>query len=90
MINVVDPVTRMGYRFKGHAEVHVEGSVFDDVVAFYQRERQIAPARVRGVAMMIVEQAAPLVSPSYDIGLKPQRDRCSLPSAAGANPRASH
>jgi predicted pyridoxine 5'-phosphate oxidase superfamily flavin-nucleotide-binding protein len=68
-INVVDPVTRMGYRFKGHAEVHVEGSVFDNVIAFYQRERQIAPARVRGVAMMIVERAAPLVSPAYDTGL---------------------
>jgi predicted pyridoxine 5'-phosphate oxidase superfamily flavin-nucleotide-binding protein len=68
-VNVVDPVTRTGYRFKGRGEVHVDGAVFDEVVAFYQRDRQLAPARVRGVAMIRVELAAPLVSPAYDTGL---------------------
>jgi uncharacterized protein len=68
-VNVVDPVTRVGYRFKGRAAVHVDGAVFDEVVAFYQRERQMDPGRVRGVAMISVEHAAPLVSPAYDLGL---------------------
>jgi predicted pyridoxine 5'-phosphate oxidase superfamily flavin-nucleotide-binding protein len=68
-VNVVDPVTRVGYRFKGRAAVLVEGAVFDEVVAFYQRERQMDPGRVRGVAMISVEHAAPLVSPAYDLGL---------------------
>jgi predicted pyridoxine 5'-phosphate oxidase superfamily flavin-nucleotide-binding protein len=68
-VNVVDPVTRLGYRFKGQAEVHVDGPVFDEVVAFYQRDRQLAPSRVRGVAVIAVERADPLVSPAYDAGL---------------------
>jgi predicted pyridoxine 5'-phosphate oxidase superfamily flavin-nucleotide-binding protein len=68
-VNVVDPITRTGYRFKGRAEVHVDGPLFDEVVAFYQRDRQLAPTRVRGVAMIGVERAAPLVSPAYDTGL---------------------
>ena len=68
-INVVDPVTRLGYRFKGRAEVHVGGLAFDEVIAFYERERQMAPSRVRSVVMIAVEFAAPLVSPAYDLGL---------------------
>src|SRR4026207_109115 len=68
-VNVVDPVTRLGYRFKGRAEVHVGGPVFDEVIAFYERERQMAPSRVRSVVMITVEFAAPLVSPAYDLGL---------------------
>ena len=68
-INVVDPITRVGYRFKGRGEVHVDGAVFDAVVAFYQEDRQLVPARVRSVALIEVERAAALVSPAYDTGL---------------------
>ena len=68
-VNVVDPITRTGYRFKGRAEVHVDGPAFDAVIAFYQEGRQLDPARVHGVALIEVEHAAPLISPSYDLGL---------------------
>jgi predicted pyridoxine 5'-phosphate oxidase superfamily flavin-nucleotide-binding protein len=68
-VNVVDVVTRTGYRFKGRAEVHVDGPRFDEVVAFYERDRQLAPSRVRGVVIIEVESAAPLVSPVYGLGL---------------------
>jgi hypothetical protein len=40
---------------------------FDEVVAFYQRDRQLAPSRVRGVVIIRVETAAPLISPAYDL-----------------------
>jgi predicted pyridoxine 5'-phosphate oxidase superfamily flavin-nucleotide-binding protein len=68
-INVVDPVTRTGYRFKGRAEVHADGPMFEEVMAFYERERQMARSRVRSFAIIGVEQVAPLVSPAYDTGL---------------------
>lgn len=68
-INVVDPVTRTGYRFKGRAEVHVDGPMFEEIMAFYERERQLARSRVRGFAIIDVEQVAALVSPAYDSGL---------------------
>ncbi len=68
-VNVVDPITRTGYRFKGRAEVHVDGPVFDEVVAFYRAEGRLAGTRARGVAIIKVEQVATLISPAYDTGL---------------------
>jgi uncharacterized protein len=68
-VNIVDPITRRGYRFKGRAEVHDDGPVFEEVMAFYERERQLARSRVRSVAVITVEHAAELVSPAYDTGL---------------------
>ena len=66
-VNVVDPVLRKGYRFKGTASVHIAGDVYDDVVRFYEA-RGLDPRRVAGVAMITVERAARLVSPAYTIG----------------------
>ena len=68
-VNVVDPITRVGYRFKGRAEVHVDGAVFDEVIAFYQSNGSIAATRAKSVAVIAVDSAAPLVSPAYDAGL---------------------
>jgi uncharacterized protein len=66
-INVVDTITRTGYRFKGHASVHIDGPRFAEIVEFYERERGLAPFRVLGVAIMTVDVAAALVSPAYDV-----------------------
>ncbi len=68
-VNVIDPITRLGYRFKGRGEVHADGPVFEEVMAFFDRERQLARGRVRHVVVITVEFAAPLVSPAYDVGL---------------------
>jgi hypothetical protein len=38
--------------------------VFDEVVAFYERDRQLSPSGVRGVVIITVETAAPLISPA--------------------------
>ena len=68
-VNVIDPVTRMGYRFKGRGEVHADGPVFEEVMAFFEKERQLARSRVRNLVVITVERAEPLVSPAYDVGL---------------------
>lgn len=65
-INVVDPITRRGYRFKGAAAVYTEGPRFDEVLAWYERDRGLSPSRVHGVAMVKVEHAAALISPAYE------------------------
>src|SRR6476661_2125032 len=67
-INVVDPIRRKGYRFKGPAEVHRDGRVFDDVVRWYEQERGTDLARINSVVLVRVERAAPLVSPAYADG----------------------
>ena len=68
-VNVVDTITRRGYRFKGRAEVHVDGPLFDDVIALYRNNGSIAATQAKSVAVIKVDSAAPLVSPAYDTGL---------------------
>jgi uncharacterized protein len=67
-INVVDPIRRKGYRFKGPATVLRNGSLYEDVVRFYETERGIERSRITAVVMVDVEQASSLVSPAYDDG----------------------
>ncbi len=65
-VNVVDPIVRKGYRFKGNAEVLSSGSMFDDIVAFYRKRGVSSP--IRHVVLVRVKRALPLVSPAYDSG----------------------
>lgn len=65
-INVVDPIARKGYRFKGTATVLDGGETFAEVVARYRLHGTASP--IRAVALVRVERALPLVSPAYDLG----------------------
>lgn len=67
-INVVDPIVRKGYRFKGQAEVLTEGERHAAVVDWFRQERGTNPDRVRAVVLVRVDVAEPLVSPAYDLG----------------------
>ena len=67
-VNVVDPIRRKGYRFKGRAEVHRHGALFEEVVRWYQTERGTDRARVNAAVLVRIERAAPLVSPAYADG----------------------
>jgi uncharacterized protein len=46
-INVVDPIVRKGYRFKGHAEVFTSGELHAEVVYYFRRERGTDPHLAR-------------------------------------------
>jgi len=66
-VNVVDPLVRKGYRFKGRAEVLESGAAFERLVAvFGSRGLFDAPRRIRAIVVIRVAQAAPLISPGYD------------------------
>jgi predicted pyridoxine 5'-phosphate oxidase superfamily flavin-nucleotide-binding protein len=67
-VNVVDPIGRKGYRFKGAATVLAEGALFDEVLARYRADG-LGPYPVRHVVLIAVERAARLTSPAYDLGL---------------------
>lgn len=66
-INVVDPIARKGFRFKGNCRVYSEGREFEELVALLRSHG--AKSRIRSVIVMTVEQAHPLVSPAYDSGM---------------------
>ena len=65
-INVVDPIARKGYRFKGTATVLTSGPLFEEIVAFYRERGSSNP--IRSVVLVKVERALPLISPAYDQG----------------------
>jgi predicted pyridoxine 5'-phosphate oxidase superfamily flavin-nucleotide-binding protein len=65
-INVVDPLLRKGYRFRGTARVFGEGPNYEAGVDFYRR-RGSTSAKPH-VVLVKVEWAAALVSPAYDSG----------------------
>jgi uncharacterized protein len=67
-INVVDPFARRGYRFRGKAAVMRSGGDYWKALERYKREGADI-RRVRAVVFVTVEQAAPLVSPAYLLGL---------------------
>lgn len=67
-INVVDPILRKGYRFKGRAQVLTEGDLYEQIMAFYEA-RGTARERIRSVVLVAVERARLLTSPAYDLGM---------------------
>jgi predicted pyridoxine 5'-phosphate oxidase superfamily flavin-nucleotide-binding protein len=67
-INVVDPIVRKGYRFKGPATVHRDGPVYETGLRFYQERSGLEPHRIEAIILISVEHAAPLTSPAYDDG----------------------
>ena len=72
-INVVDPLVRKGYRFKGHGAVHRSGVVFERGVKFYRDMGAIS--EIRAIVLIRVDRALPLLSPAYDRGETEQQVR---------------
>jgi uncharacterized protein len=66
-VNVVDPLVRKGYRFKGQAEVLEKGTDFERLLAvFASRGMPDAPRRIRAIVVARISLARPLISPGYD------------------------
>ncbi len=67
-VNVVDPIRRKGYRFKGPASVYRSGPVYRAGLDFYMERSGLAAERIEAIVLIRVEQVAPLMSPAYDDG----------------------
>src|SRR5262249_25769637 len=68
-INVVDPIVRKGYRFKGRAELHTGGDVYEQGLRLLASQGFDARReRIKTIVVITVEQAVALVSPAYDGG----------------------
>ena len=68
-VNVVDPLVRKGYRFKGRGEVHEPGSDrYAEGVAQLRAAGSTLVDRVKAIVVIEVREARPVVSPVYDDG----------------------
>ena len=74
-VNVVDPIVRKGYRFKGPATVHEPGSDRHEAgLALMRAAGSSLVDRVRAIVVVDVREARPIVSPAYDDGLLTEAD----------------
>jgi uncharacterized protein len=66
-VNVVDPIVRKGYRFKGTATVHTDGHSYErGMEVLRELGSTIGRDRVRSIVVIEVTSAAPIFSPAYD------------------------
>jgi predicted pyridoxine 5'-phosphate oxidase superfamily flavin-nucleotide-binding protein len=73
-VNVVDPLLRKGYRFKGVATILASGALYDQAIAFY-KARGSRVSTIREVVLVRVHSAQPVDSPAYDLGLTEEEVR---------------
>jgi uncharacterized protein len=67
-VNVVDPMLRKGYRFKGTATIHRGGDVWQRAVALLDERGYAAYEKgIRAIVLIHVERAERLTSPAYDL-----------------------
>jgi len=69
-INVVNPIKRKGYRFKGIATILSEGKEFESILNQY-RDLGIK-SEVKAIVLVKVNSAELITSPLYDLGLSEQ------------------
>jgi predicted pyridoxine 5'-phosphate oxidase superfamily flavin-nucleotide-binding protein len=81
-LNVVDPLVRKGYRFKGPAEVHQPGSgPYAQAVELMLAAGSRLAGRARAIVVIEVREARPLVSPIYDDGTLTETDVAAMQRA---------
>ena len=74
-VNVVDPLVRKGYRFKGSGEVHDPGrGRYDECIARLREAGSSLIHRVNAVVVIEVREVRPLTSPVYDDGSVTEAD----------------
>lgn len=66
-VNVIDPILRKGYRFKGTATIVSDGPLFERGLALFRSLDVSSP--ITDVVLIRVERALPVDSPAYDQGL---------------------
>ena len=67
-INVIDPFSRMGYRFKGIANILSDGSDLKKILDYF--EKKGIKSKISDIVVVDVKSFSKVTSPSYDLGLK--------------------
>lgn len=65
-INVVDPLIRRGYRFKGEGKIISEGDEFQKIITHYKNEG--IKSEIKSIVLVKVGTVSEVTSPLYDLG----------------------
>ena len=66
-INIVDPIHRKGFRFKGKGEIIGDGKQFKEVLEQYKKNG--IKSKINAIVIVTVETLHEVTSPSYDLGM---------------------
>ena len=67
-INVIDPFSRLGYRFKGLAQILSNGKDFENILDYFKQKG--IKSSISHIVIVDVTSFSEITSPSYDLGLK--------------------
>ena len=67
-INVIDPFSRLGYRFKGLAQILSNGKYFENILDYFKQKG--IKSSISHIVVVDVTSFSEITSPSYDLGLK--------------------
>ena len=65
-INIVDPLLRRGYRFKGNSKILSNGNEFEKILSHY-KENGIK-SKINAIVIITVDKISEITSPLYDLG----------------------
>ena len=66
-INVIDPFSRMGYKFKGMANILSDGDNFKKFLDYF--EKKGIKSKISDIIVVDVKSFSKVTSPSYDLGV---------------------
>ena len=66
-INVIDPLLRKGFLFRGTASVIKEGILFTDILNHYRESKIQSP--INSIVVVDVSHVSAVTSPLYDMGI---------------------
>jgi hypothetical protein len=82
---------RKGYRFKGRAELHTGGELYEQGLRLLAgRGFDARRERIKTIVLVRVEQAVALVSPAYDAGASEEEVAARWEAHAEALAEARH
>jgi uncharacterized protein len=69
-INVIDPLLRKGYLFKGKAQIIQDKSLYDEILNYYRNKGVKSP--ITSIVLVDVSDVSNVTSPLYDLGISEQ------------------
>lgn len=69
-INVIDPLLRKGYLFKGQARIIKNGSIYEEILNHYRKMGIKSP--INSIVLVDVSDISEVTSPLYDMGISEQ------------------
>ena len=69
-INVIDPLLRRGYLFKGSTRILNDGQMYDEILEFYKNLG--IKSVIHEIILVTVSDVSVVASPLYDLGVSEQ------------------